>query len=756
MKFFFGLIILITTVPLAFAQRQAAAWYFGNRAGLVFTADTVMAVLNSQMITDEGCATYCDSNGRLLFYTDGIKVWNRLNAHMPNGINLAGDSSATQAAVIVPFISDSNKYYIFTVDREGNRKGLQYSVVDMSADFGLGDVTVKNRRLENHVSEKLTAVMHRNRRDVWIISHRWNSRQFVAYLVTANGVNSIPVVSETGSYHGGNMYNSIGYLKAAPNGRKLASVIHAVDGECQVLDFDNATGVISNPFKLTGLKRPYGVEFSANGTFLYTGDYHNPSRVFQYHLYKGDSNKINSSRILIASLKTGEGMGAYQLGPDRKIYITHYNKAKLSIIHDPDKEGGDCNFELEGKDLLKRNAMLGLPNFNQSLFSYEVITDFLSDTVCQGKPTAFIERSNASPYQWHWNFGDPASGPDNISDKKNPTHIYTSAGKYFAKLTTTVAGYEYAVTKQVLVLETPVVALGEDAIYCAGDTITLNAGNKQQKNQAFLWSTGDTSASIKVYSSGKYWAHVRIGTCMQTDTVNIAFVNTDSINLGNDTSICELASLWLKGNLNGAKYMWNNGSTDDSIRVTKTGWYKLTAKVDRCVVADSVYAMVYPEPKAFIGLDTALCEYEEKELDAGSFGLQYLWNTGETTRNITVQKRGTYWVNIYTGECFSTDTIVLSACQPVTYIPNVFTPNNDGINDEFRIIGKDLHQSQLLIYNRWGECVFESNDINTGWDGRYKGNMCPQDTYLWVLRYNSALTPKKDFTMLKGLVHLVE
>ncbi|MGZ5283434.1 MAG: T9SS type B sorting domain-containing protein [Bacteroidia bacterium] len=753
MKFIFGILTLFLTVHFSYAQKEASVWFFGNQAGLVFRNDTVIPRLENQMISDEGCATIADKNGKLLFYTDGIKVWNRNNQKMPNGTELAGDSSATQSAVIVPFINDSTKYYIFTIDREGNKKGFQYSVVDMQSEFGLGNVIVKNHKLENWVSEKLTAVLHRNRKDIWVIVHRWNSRKFAAYLVTQNGVNPVPVVSETGSYHGGNMYNSIGYLKASPDGRKLASVIHAVDGECQVFDFDNSTGLISNPYKLTGLKKPYGVEFSANGTYLYTGDFVGPSRIYQYHLYKDDSNKINSSRILLATINAGEGIGAYQMGPDRKIYITHYNKSKLSIIHDPDKGGSKCNFELEAIDLKQKNAMLGLPNFVQSLFTYEVETDFDFDTVCFGRPTFFKERSNASPYVWKWNFGDPLGDEANYADQQNPVYTYKSPGNYNVTLTTTVAGYDYSVTKTVSVLNNPPMELGEDAIYCLGDTILLSGGNT--KGQKYFWNTGDSAQQIKVYETGIYWVSAWTGKCVRTDAIYLTFVNTDYFGLGNDTIICERGQLWLKGNLPDAQYTWHNGSTDDSIKVTHTGWYKLRAKVGHCEVADSQYVLVYPEPKANIGIDEPLCEYDEKLLDAGSFGMNYIWSTGETTRQINAMKRGKYWVNIYSGECFSTDTIDLSACAPVTYIPNVFTPNNDGMNDEFRIVGKDMNRSQLLIYNRWGQCIFESNDIWKGWDGKWLGETCSNDSYFWIFRYNSVLHPNEDFKVLNGTVNLL-
>jgi gliding motility-associated-like protein len=623
----------------------------------------------------------------------------------------------------------------------------------MWQDYGRGDVILKNKRLENRVAEKLTAVLHRNRKDIWVIVHRWDSRKFAAYLVTDKGVNPVPVVSETGSFHGGDRYRSIGYLKASPNGRKLASVIHTVKGECQVFDFDNSTGIISNPFMITGLNKPYGVEFSPNGTYLYTGNYSSPSRIYQYNLYAGDSNKINSSKILIANITSGNGIGAYQLGPDRKIYITHYDRPKLSVINNPDKKGSNCNFTLESVDLAKRNALLGLPDFIQSYFAIEVKTDFSWQTICYGQKTAFIENSNASPYAWKWDFNDPQTGDLNYSEEQNPEHTFSKAGQYKVKLTTTVSGYDYSITKTVDIMENPPLDLGEDAVYCLGDSIVLNAGNLPW--QKFLWSTKDSVGKLKIGASGKYWVRVQTGNCERSDTINLSFINTDSFHLGNDTAICALGNLWLKGNLPKASYFWNSTYMGDSVKVTQTGLYILQAKVGKCIVSDSQYVTVLPPPNANLGQDTMLCEYDEKLLDAGSEGLAYTWNTGETSKTILAKEQGKYWVNIQTGECTSSDTITLGPCPVVVYMPNTFTPNGDGLNDSFRVYSRDMASGTLSIYNRWGQCIFQTNDIWKGWHGTFNNGPSPVDSYLWILQYKTRLYPDADKKELKGIVNLL-
>jgi len=138
-------LILLLFSNLAFCQSPAGVWYFGNKAGIDFNSGTnPVALFDGQMETFEGCATLCDDFGTLLFYTDGINIWNRDHQIMPNGTGLLGDSSSTQSGIIVPVPGSSTLYYVFTVDKLANPNGLKYNIVDMSLEDGKGDVTIKN------------------------------------------------------------------------------------------------------------------------------------------------------------------------------------------------------------------------------------------------------------------------------------------------------------------------------------------------------------------------------------------------------------------------------------------------------------------------------------------------------------------------------------------------------------------------------------------------------------------------------------
>src|SRR5687767_711376 len=170
------------------AQQQTEKWYFGVLAGVDFSPATPVA-LTGMLNTTEGCASMSDSAGNLLFYSDGITVWNRSHAVMPNGTGLLGDVSTTQAALIVPKPGSNTIYYEFTLDDTGGLDGLRYSVIDMTLDGGFGDVTAeKNIFVRNNLTEKLTGVAQANGTDYWIAVHENGNDTFYVYSLTAAGL----------------------------------------------------------------------------------------------------------------------------------------------------------------------------------------------------------------------------------------------------------------------------------------------------------------------------------------------------------------------------------------------------------------------------------------------------------------------------------------------------------------------------------------------------------------------------------------
>ncbi|RDC66532.1 TolB-like translocation protein [Adhaeribacter pallidiroseus] len=355
---------------VSWAQKEANIWYFGERAGLDFSSGKATPLTNSMLSTMEGCATISDKEGNLLFYTNGVSVWNREHKLMPNGNRLMGHRSSTQSAVIVPRPLNPNTYYIFTADLQSQLYGLRYSEVDMKLQKGLGDIAKKNNFLVSPVSEKLTAVKHSNNTDYWVITHKWGTDGFYAYQVTAAGVSRQPVVSNVGTAHKGKNKEAIGAMKASPDGKKLALALWRDSNLFEVFDFNNKTGKVSNPLAFEHYDEAYGVEFSPDGTKLYgttNGIGNVAPQIWQFNLL-GSRQAVEESATLIAVSKADK-IGSLQLGPDGKIYLAKEKEKTLGVINNPNTPGLGCNYVDEGQMLsAESHSELGLPNFVQSYF----------------------------------------------------------------------------------------------------------------------------------------------------------------------------------------------------------------------------------------------------------------------------------------------------------------------------------------------------------------------------------------------------
>jgi hypothetical protein len=351
MKKFFSTITLIMLAGLLFAQQERNIWYFGFGAGLDFNSGAPTVLTNGALNTDEGCSSICDANGDLLFYTDGITIWDRTHAVMLNGTGLTGDPSSTQSGLIVKKPGSANLYYVFTINTDWN-----YSIVDMSLNNGYGGVTANKNVLiyQGFVSEKQTATYHQNGTDIWVVAHKQN--EFHAHLLSPTGLNPTPVVSVVGLVHN-NLY---GQMKISPQGNRIALGTYAGVIDVSLYDFDKSTGLVSNNIELTnGTTQCYGLEFSPNGRWLYCSMNSGVNTICQYDLSLTNVAAIQASQTTIGnSLAEPGGM---QLGPDGKIYCTQYFNIYLGAINSPNQQGVLCDFDSVAINLGAASCGLGLP-----------------------------------------------------------------------------------------------------------------------------------------------------------------------------------------------------------------------------------------------------------------------------------------------------------------------------------------------------------------------------------------------------------
>lgn len=665
--------ILFLIPLLSFSQKQANIWYFGNKAGIDFNQVPPDTLSNGQMSSDEGCAVISTKDsGQLLFYSNGQQVWNKNHQIMPNGNGLYGSSTTTQSAIFVEDPADDSMYYIFTVDYQAgiggfgsqHSGGMTYSVIDMKLDSARGDIVYskKNIQLVAPTSEKVTAVTHANGCFTWIITHKWDSDTFYAYLLTDTGL-SAAIKSRCGPVIQGSSTNTLGYLKASPNGSKLAftNLLSVI-----LYDFDKYTGQVSNYVDLTySSVLTYGLSFSPDSKKLYaanknfsvnTADY-----IYQYDL---EASSIRNSRTLIGSSSFYNSFGALQLAPDGKIYATKKGESSLGIINFPDSLGLSCNYIDTGFFIGANKATSGLPNFNESIFDtsvypYEVVADFIFSNTCVGFATQFTDSSTGTPTKWQWDFGDPHDTV--MAYAANPTHIYDSVGTYTVRM-------------------------------------------------------------------------IVSGGCDYTDTIEkqISIVETNDISLSNDTAICKEDSLILNAS-GGSKYLWSPleslscGNCADPIASpdSTTEYIVYIETLEGCYFTDTVIITVLEISPNILPGDTVIEPGQSIQLLA-SGGEAYEWSPSEGLSDIFVpdpitspEHSITYSVMIIdSNNCQATLYINIDINEVILEIPSCFSPNGDGLNDYLSIFYKNIDQlNYFKIYNKWGNLVLQTDDLNFIWDG---------------------------------------
>ena len=453
-------IILLFTAQVSFAQGENNQWCFGNLSGLDFNSGSPVSV-SSQVNTTEGSSSIADASGNLLFYSDGITVWNKNHLPMPNGMGLNGGVSSTQSALIVQQPQTPSIYYVFTTAEAQGAAGFCYSIVDMTLQGGLGDVTTKNFQLFTPSAEKVCATKHSNGIDIWVLGHEMGTNNFMAYLLTSAGL-SAPVISSCGTVYTSGGGVEIGYMKFSRNGANLAHAIRYLY-TYELDSFDVSTGIVSAPitFASTGGSICYGIEFSPNGNLLYTSD----SQTSQYDIQVHDSAAILASKTFISN-----NVWALQIGPDDKIYLAEYTVSSLSVINDPDVPGTGCNYASAAVSLVG-SCTLGLPNQLNSISGPPIAVFSAPNHICPGTCTDFTNMSvNATSFLWSFPGGNPA-----VSTDANPSNIcYTTPGQYNVTLIATNPNGTDTLTLPNFMTVYP--QPPPQGIMQSGDTLFANAG----------------------------------------------------------------------------------------------------------------------------------------------------------------------------------------------------------------------------------------------------------------------------------------
>lgn len=267
----------------------------------------------------------------------------------------------------------------------------------------------------------------------------------------------------------------------------------------------------------------------------------------------------------------------------------------------------------------------------------------------------------------------------------------------------------------------PTVELGEDQERCEGDVVTLDA---TFPGATYLWQDGSTAATYSASGSGSYSVVLDIADCSASDQIGITFYPFPVVDLGPDTTICADTALIVDVERPGGSYRWEDGSTTALRTLTEPGIYHVTVTENGCSTIDSLDLGRIPLPFVELGDDFLLCTGTRVTLDATGSGYTYLWNTGDETPELLVESEGFFQVLVTSpcGQFSDSITIAQDLCDCPIYIPNAFTPDRNGMNEEFRPeFDCPVARYLFTVFDRWGREVWKSEDPLEGWDGGGEG-----------------------------------
>jgi gliding motility-associated-like protein len=731
-KFVLWVQLVFFIVPIAgFAQTQN--WYFGDHAAIKFTNTGPVAVTNSGMLTYEGCTSLSDANGQLLAYSNGEAIWDSQHQIMPNGSSgLGGNNSTSQGALLLPMPGKPTTVYLFCLDAIENNLvgGLRYSIVDFSLRSGLGDVTATKGTvlptpiIGGKVTEKLTAVRHANGRDYWIVVHGWQSNAFYSFLLSPTGISSVPVISNVGAIHqGGSSFfgagNAVGCMKASPDGRHIA--LAQRDSQCELYDFNNATGGVSNYLLLANHDYTYGVEFSPDNSKLYT-TYSLDGQITQYNLLAGSPAAIINSATVITS---AERLGNLLLGPDNKIYVVSYGNSFLHAIQNPNATGAACNYKRQAVTLAGKLGLNGLPNFANIYTAISYSASFTGNAGCVGTDITFAGtvQPAISGAIATWNFGDPASGASNVATGLTPSHAYATAGTYRVTLTVALPSIPtpLIVTQAVEVAPVPQINLGNDVMACATQ-FQLSAG-AQPAGSTYRWQDGSTAATYLAHASGRYSVTVTSAAgCSSTAAVNVVLNAVPLARLPADTLVCSSSVLLRPGvQPTGSTYRWQDGSTSATYLAQTSGSYTVLVTTPQgCTGTATSQVRIGTMPSVNLGADTTVCPNAVwvVRTNPQPAGTLYRWQDGSTGASYLAHGPGQYSVEVRAtaASCPVRATRLAIPANCPIIIPNVITPNGDSQNDFFTLKGLTPSEWHLSMFDRWGKQVYEQAHYDNGWN----------------------------------------
>jgi gliding motility-associated-like protein len=765
-------------------------WAFGGKAGIDFNGGTPTAITTA-MNTLEGCASVCDAQGQLLFYTDGTVIYNRNGLVMSNGAlfgmlvsypNLSPTHSTHQAAAIAGMPGNPDRYYVFSLSHAPNYGpyGLYYSIVDMTLSGGMGNVVAGKKLilLDTGMTEKMTVVRGDNC-NIWLMTRPRSLNQWWAYEITDTGINTTPVVSTPLNPFPAAEYGT-GGIRFSPDRKKMVSYnLGNTIGGLELFDFDPGTGVLSNSIILS-TSRYNAACFSPDNSKLYALPVI-PRRVQQYDL----SLLPNVGAVILSDtlVYTQPGSGSFddiQWAADGKVYfVGPYPDSAFAVhaINFPNLRGSACQPVRNAIPLLSgTKTYLRLPNNNVVLPLPDTFSS-VSDTIVCGAGSLVLQADTAGGRYGHmWSDGVTGS-----------QRTVSTAGTYVVSYAHNCIEY-YKDTFHVSFKNFSL------SVYADSSCPGMREGSAWMVQAdtgiyAYRWTDaggsvlreqqGSYSDTLTGLIPGTYIIHVldAASGCDTSLSVQVREKAAPEAAFMVDSVVCIGQPAFLY-NLSGApQWRWDlgDGSTSDSLHLQHTyaqaGTYDVTLAVrnqggctdtarQQIQVRDFTVQLYARDTLVKRNTEVTLYTRADETYSVLTWEPSSLFDDLQAyNQRVRVDSYSVYMVIAQSAYgCPDTAYIRLSVMGDI-FMPSVFSPNGDGRNDYFRPLhtahGAQVLIRQLSIFNRWGALVWSGagKSAERGWDGTHKGVPVETGVYFWTAEFEMAdgqgSTQKGDVTLVR-------
>ena len=397
--------------------------------------------------------------------------------------------------------------------------------------------------------------------------------------------------------------------------------------------------------------------------------------------------------------------------------------------------------------------------------------------------TNFTSNPAGSTFTWTNSNSTIGLGASGSGDIASFTAINTGTAPVTATISVTPTANGCTGTSSVYTITvnpTTTVVVPANSTVCSGDAFPATTFTSPTTGATFAWTNSNTGIGLPASGSGNIpgFTATNTGTtpitatitvtpsisgCAGTPSIYTITVNpSPTVTLTADISVCTGATIGpeiFTGSITGTAFTWTNSNTAIGLAASGTGDISAFTATNTGTGAISATITVTPSANACTGVPVSYTitvnPLPEIAIDStipgcpsmnngtiivlasgGTPPYTYVWNTGGIEAQLANLANGTYSVTVSDSRnCSDTRTVLFDAIEdcldPVVYIPNIFSPNGDNQNDVFYVRGQLISSLHLMVFDRWGEKIFETEDVSEGWDGTYKGKEMPSDVYIY-------------------------